>query len=83
MAVMQEINCTKCGEKKYESVPLGTIHSVCSSCLMKEANQKKLTHLKGLTALTLSKRIALIEEYIYDDKARYKEYHSDPMQVLL
>ena len=69
---MQRINCLKCGEDKYESIPNGTYPTICSSCLDKDALRKKLTHLKGLSALTLTKRIALIEEYIYDDKARYK-----------
>ena len=73
MALLTEISCTKCGKTKFELAPYGVPPSFCSSCVDESTLQKKLIYLKGLTALKLKKRIALIEEYIYDDKARYKE----------
>lgn len=65
MAFITTVVCMTCGESKCE-VQSSNDRNTCSDCRHKKAVQDRLTHLKGLEALTIEERVARIEAWIYD-----------------
>ena len=67
---MIEIKCSKCGHTSAEEQTTSVKPTICSTCLEEEAIETKLTYLKGLQGLSIKKRIAKIEAYIYEDSIK-------------
>ena len=67
MARIDDFTCIVCDEPKREVVN-NTLYRVCCRCRTKQAEIEKKAHMENLKLMPLEKRVAIIEEYLYDSK---------------
>lgn len=73
MALTRTIICSVCGkEKKISYTHSNWGQTVCDSCRRLQDTSTKKKHLDILDTLTLSERVRIIEEWIYN----YEPYNS-------
>lgn len=69
MAIITNIVCKQCGEKKEVWYSPATYPPrVCGDCTRKEEQEKREAHFQQLDTLSLEDRIRKIERWIYDYK---------------
>lgn len=69
MAIITQFECEKCGQVKRTSTSvLGSFPTTCFECDLEEGISHKNKFLDELSALSVERRLRLIEEWIYDQK---------------